>query len=166
MLLWDFGDTIADEWWMRRPPPDRPAWPAAWQSVMAELADGWNVGVVCADDVHRALAERLGWSVEGVAQHARDCCERIVFHETAWRVARERRRTQALVTVNPDIFEQWIVDHHRLRYVFDVIVVSAAEGTADKSALCDVALARLGYDGDRSEALLIDNRSDLATLLP
>ena len=161
VVLWDFGDTLADERWMRRAPDDCPAWPDAWLAVMAELADGWNVGTVSADDIHDALARRLGRSTDEVAGHARECCRRIRFFDTAWRIARERRRPQALVTVNPDIFERWIVDEYGLREVFDAIVVSAREGTADKPALCDAALARLGFTGERSQALLIDNRSDL-----
>jgi hypothetical protein len=40
-------------------------------------------------------------------------------------------------------------------------VVSCVEGTADKVRLCEKALDRLGFDGDRREALLIDNRVDL-----
>jgi hypothetical protein len=68
---------------------------------------------------------------------------------------------QALVTVNPDLFTDHIVPVHDLTAVFDVIVVSSAEGTDDKSGLCDRALTRLGYAGPRSAALLIDNRRDL-----
>jgi hypothetical protein len=45
--------------------------------------------------------------------------------------------------------------------VFDVIVVSFAERTVDKPSLCRIALDRLGFDGDHSAALLIDNRKDL-----
>jgi hypothetical protein len=45
--------------------------------------------------------------------------------------------------------------------VFDVIVVSATERSADKVTLCETALDRLEFRGDRSEALLIDNRADL-----
>lgn len=44
---------------------------------------------------------------------------------------------------------------------FDVIVMSFAEWTDDKPALCDTALQRLGYTGPRSDASLIDNRHDL-----
>ena len=44
---------------------------------------------------------------------------------------------------------------------YDQIVMSFAEHTDDKVALCDIALERLSYDGLRSRALLIDNRLDL-----
>src|SRR5882724_10164584 len=161
VLLWDFGDTLVDERFMRRPPADRPGWTAAWTDVVTEVADDWHVGRIAAPDVYAALAARAGMSVDEVARHAAECCRSLVFHEAAWRVARERRLPQAMVTVNPDMFVDEIIDPYRFRDVFDTIVVSAVEGTDDKTRLCEVALERLGFDGDRGSALLIDNREDL-----
>ena len=48
-----------------------------------------------------------------------------------------------------------------LSEVFDAIVMSFAEQTDDKVALCDIALGRLDYGGARDRAVLIDNRRDL-----
>src|SRR5258706_15813578 len=84
-----------------------------------------------------------------------------MFNKAAWRVARERRLPQALVTVNPDLFADHVVTGYALNDVVDVIVVSYLEKTADKSMLCRAALDRLGFRGDPSSALLIDNRRDL-----
>src|SRR5262249_7992874 len=42
VLLWDFGDTLADETWMRRAPIGCPDWPNAWTEVMREHADRWS----------------------------------------------------------------------------------------------------------------------------
>jgi len=64
------------------------------------------------------------------------------------------------VTVNPDLFEDYVVPAYELASVFDVIVTSCHEQTADKVRLCEVALDRLGYGGDRGDVLLIDNRRD------
>lgn len=100
-------------------------------------------------------------NLAAVEAHARDCCRNLVFHEEAWRVATERRLPQALVTVNPDLFADYVIPAHDLAAVFDVIVMSFAERTTDKSALCDIALDRLGFCGDRTDSLLIDNRLDL-----
>lgn len=44
VLLWDFGDTLVDERWMRQPPAACPTWEAVWLDVMADHADDWNVG--------------------------------------------------------------------------------------------------------------------------
>jgi hypothetical protein len=161
VLLWDFGDTLVDERWMRRLPAECPTWEAAWLEVMADRADDWNVGRICATEIFDALAERTGMSADAVKSHARSCCERLVFNETAWRVASERRLPQALVTVNPDLVADFVVPAHNLDDVFDVIVMSFAELTDDKRALCDIALERLGFAGLRSGGLLIDNRLDL-----
>jgi FMN phosphatase YigB (HAD superfamily) len=161
VLLWDFGDTLVDERWMRRPPAECPTWEAAWLDVMTDHADDWNVGRVGSAEIFAALAERSGMSADAVRSHARSCCERLVFNETAWRVASERRLPQALVTVNPDLFADFVVPAHGLEAVFDVIVMSFEELTDDKPALCDIALDRPGFTSPRSDALLIDNRRDL-----
>jgi hypothetical protein len=63
--------------------------------------------------------------------------------------------------VNPDLFLNRIVPEYGLEKIFDVIVASCAEGTTDKVPLCERALDRLGFCGDRRNALLIDNREDL-----
>ncbi|QYG92996.1 hypothetical protein HC251_11510 [Iamia sp. SCSIO 61187] len=160
-LLWDFGDTLVDERWMRRAPLECPTWDSVWMDVMAAQADAWNIGQIGADEIFRELADRSGMTATAVRSHARRCCESIDFNETAWRMASARLLPQALVTVNPDLLTDVVVPAHRLDVVFDVIVTSAAEGTADKSALCNIALQRLAFTGSRSKALLIDNRLDL-----
>lgn len=161
VLLWDFGDTLADERWMRRCPPSCPGWADVWSEVMADLADDWNVGVVRTPQILATLAARTDMALPEVEAHARACCDQIVFNEAAWRVAVEHRMPQALVTVNPDLFADHVVPAHGLTEVFDVIVMSYAENTAEKPTLCQTALRRLDFDGDRSSALLIDNRLDL-----
>lgn len=161
VLLWDFGDTLVDERWMRRPLAEFPTWEAVWLDVMGDHADDWNVGRVGRAEVFGAIAERSGMSAAAVKSHARTCCERLLFNETAWRLASERRLPQALVTVNPDLFADFVVPAHGLDDVFDVIVMSFEELTDDKPTLCDIALDRLGFTGPRSDALLIDNRRDL-----
>lgn len=161
-MLWDFGDTLVDERWMRRPPAACPHdWVDVWTTVMAQHADGWNDGSVSDAAIWAALAERAGMTAADVERHALECCTSIERHPTAWRVAAERRRPQALVTVNPDLFGRWIGPRYELTDMFDTIVISAVEGTTDKTELCVLALERLGYDGPRAAALLIDNRRDL-----
>lgn len=128
---------------------------------MTDRADDWNLGRAIAAEIFGELAARSGMSRHAVRSHARSCCEHLVFNVTAWHVASERRLPQALVTVNPDLFADFVVPAYGLDDVFDVIVMSFAERTDDKPALCDIALRRLGFSGPRSDALLIDNRLDL-----
>jgi hypothetical protein len=161
VLLWDFGDTLADERWMFRAPRAMPSWPDAWVKVMSTHADRWNVGDVGMDEVFAQLATRTGMAFSDVEAHARYCCQNLSFHESAWKLARERGVPQAIVTVNPDLFAEFVVPAYDLSSTFDTIVMSYAEMTADKSALCGIALDRLGFRGDLSEAMLIDNRADL-----
>jgi FMN phosphatase YigB (HAD superfamily) len=161
VLLWDFGDTLVDERWMRRSPAGCPEWEAAWAGVMAELAGRWDVGAIDMGAVFDAMAVRCGMPREDVHAHARWCCEHVDVREHAWRLASERRRPQALVTVNPDLFTELVVPQLGLRDVFDVVVASHQVGSDDKNELCAIALDRLGFDGPRSSALLVDNRLDL-----
>ena len=64
---------------------------------------------------------------------------------------------QAIVTVNPDVFTNYVVPAFRLDEMFPVIVASWQEKTTDKVALCEEALRNFGQAIKRSEALLIDN---------
>jgi phosphoglycolate phosphatase-like HAD superfamily hydrolase len=160
-LLWDFGDTLVDERWMLTAPTSCPAWADAWNAVMALHADDWNVGRMKEADIFRALSDATGLSEHEVAAHARQCCASVAFHARTFSIVRERRLPQALVTVNPDLFVERVAKQYDLASHFDAVVVSAVEGTADKTALCDVALDRLGLRGDRAAGLLIDNRKDL-----
>jgi len=162
VLLWDFGDTLVDERWMRQAPAEYPDWSNAWNRVMETCADDWNIGCTSERDVFAEMSRRTGLSIDFVERHAEACCRSIIFHPFTWRVATERRRPQALVTVNPDLFVERVARRYGLDDHFDTIVVSCSEGTDDKTTLCEVALDRLGFGGRRSDALLIDNRRDLA----
>jgi len=161
VLLWDFGDTLADETWMLTAPIGCPDWPNAWTEVMRLHADSWNKGVIDEAFIFDALSSRSGMDLASIERHADECCRSIRYHRAAWRAAAERRVPQALVSVNPDLFVDRVVKGHDLASHFGAIVVSCEEGTDDKTRLCETALDRLGFEGPRSDAMLIDNRSDL-----
>jgi FMN phosphatase YigB (HAD superfamily) len=161
VVLWDFGDTLVDERWMLQAPPDFAEWPTAWTDVVTERAHDWNIGRLTEADIFRELADRTRMTLPEIESHAAACCRSIRFHPAAWRAATERRRPQALVTVNPDLFVERVSTPYRLHEHFDAVVVSCIERTDDKNELCRIALDRLGFTGPRSEALLIDNRHDL-----
>ena len=161
VLLWDFGDTLVDERWMLQAPAEFGDWPAVWTEVMRTRAHVWNIGQLTERELFSELAARSGMAIRSIEQHAAACCGSIQFHPSAWSAALERRRPQAIVTVNPDLFVERVARPYGLDAHFDTIVVSCLEGTDDKTELCEVALDRLGFTGPRSNALLIDNRQDL-----
>jgi hypothetical protein len=113
-------------------------------------------------DVLLAMSARTGLSLEAVERHTDTRCRSIKFHPFIWRVVTECRLPQALVTVNPDLFVNRVATRYRLTDQFETIVVSCSEGSADESTICELALDRLGFSGARADALLIDNRADLA----
>ncbi len=162
VLLWDFGDTLVDEQWMRRPPGEFPNWADAWNEVMETFAADWDAGSATEQDVFAEMSRKTGLTPGFVEEHADACCRAITFHPVAWRTACDRHRPQALVTVNCDLFVERVAGRYRLADHFDTVVVSCLEGTTDKTALCDLALERLGFRRERARALLIDNRQDLA----
>ncbi len=159
-VLWDFGDTLADERWMLEAPAAAPQLSRVWSEVAGgELADAWNRGEISDREIVAAVAARLAMTEQEVRAHSRLCCSRIRFFELPWTIARRRPLPQALVTVNPDGFSDFIVPHYRLDEVFDAIVTSWEERTLDKGEMGLTALKRLGGSVLPAEALLIDNKA-------
>lgn len=113
VLLWDFGDTLVDERWMRTPPVGCPTREAAWLEVMAHSAYRWNPGAVTSTKIFDALSVRTGMAREQVEAHACRCCEQLVFNETAWRVAKERWLPPSARHGEPDLFTDHIVPRSR-----------------------------------------------------
>jgi hypothetical protein len=160
-VLWDFGDTLVDESWMRRCPPTVPQWRDVWiRHVTGAVADAWHAGELDMPTLAEQLAAQLPMSVAEVRAHCDACCAQIDFFAEPWRVARACALPQALVTLNPDLFSTAVVPAYRLDAVFDAIVTSWEERSLDKAHLCGVALERLGGRATPAEALLIDNKAD------
>lgn len=158
-VLWDFGDTLADERWLLTAPDDLPDWPHAWlEIVRGGLAAPWVLGKIRLPEVAQEVARRLCISTDRVIEHTRDLCARVRFFERPLALARRRSLPQAIVTVNPDIFSDYVVPHYKLDEIFDAIVTSWEEGTADKGELGLIALQRLPGHLQASETLLIDNK--------
>ncbi len=157
MLLWDFGDTLVDQRFAWTAPAGVPEWTEAYRSAVADgdLGGRWDRGEIGVSELSRMLASRLPMTTAQVSEHLEGRCRDITFLPTAWTAARTHAFAQALVTVNPDVFSDVVVPHYRLTEVFDVIVTSARERTADKAELCAVAVDRLACPS--SVALLIDN---------
>jgi FMN phosphatase YigB (HAD superfamily) len=156
-LLWDFGDTLADQRWMWPSPEGVPGWTDLYQALPdTDLDTNWNIGRTTTEELIAAFAAELGCTPESLMAHTEERCGQLQFFEHAWAAARVHTLPQALVTVNSDVFSRFVVPKYELDSVFDTIVTSWEEGTADKARLCEIALERLG-GSDPAEALLIDN---------
>jgi FMN phosphatase YigB (HAD superfamily) len=156
-LLWDFGDTLADQRWMWPSPENVPGWTARYQALPdSDLDIRWNVGEATSEDLAAEFAADLGCAPEALVAHMEQRCHDVRFFEGAWAAAHAHTLPQAIVTVNSDVFSRFVVPKYALDSVFDAIVTSWEEHTMEKAQLCEIALERLGGH-DPAEALLIDN---------
>lgn len=158
LALIDFGNTLADETFMRRDSERFPTWTSTWLGTMAKTRSDWDTGRLSTDDLAVLIAPELGCEAEAVREYMRHLCRQIDFYAAINEAVRNRRARggrQALVTVNPDLFDD-VVAHYSLLDSFDAVVTSSSQRTDDKVELCWRALRILGVDG-ASETVLIDN---------
>ena len=158
LALVDFGNTLADETFMRRDGDQFPTWTTDYVAVVDELRHDWDTGRLSSQQIAQHVADRLAASPEAVHRHMLELCRSLTFYPAineALRRRRARSGRQALVTVNPDLFDH-IARIHALHDRFDVIVASWKHGTDDKTELCHRALALLG-DVEPDRTVLIDN---------
>ena len=143
---------------MLTPPDAYPDWPEAWvEAARGELEEPWMLGEATCEDIANRVAQLLAMPLSDTMNHIRHCCTSIRFFDTTMEAARRCRLPQAIVTVNPDVFTNFVVPHYRLDDLFPVIVASWQEGAVDKTGLCALALERFKGTFEPSEALLIDN---------
>jgi phosphoglycolate phosphatase-like HAD superfamily hydrolase len=161
-VLWDFGDTLADERWMLAPLDGSPGWPDTYRQVLdgGELADRWNTGSATTAEVAEAFANTLGVPTQRILAHMRACCRHVALYADVIALAARLEAPQAIVTINPDIFSEVVVPACDLTARFAAIVTSWEERTLSKADLCDIAMSRLPGAVDREACLLIDNRID------
>jgi FMN phosphatase YigB (HAD superfamily) len=158
VALVDFGGTMADETFMRRNCARFPSWTTDYVAVVEDLRDGWDTGQVSSRQLATHLAARLDATPDEVHHHMLDLCRSLTFYpaiNAALTQRRARGERQALVTVNPDLFDT-IAHHYSLRERFDVIVTSWEHGTDDKVELCRHALELLGGNHP-GKSVVIDN---------
>jgi FMN phosphatase YigB (HAD superfamily) len=158
VVLVDFGNTLADETFMRRDGDQFPTWTTDYIAVVDELRHDWDTGRLSSRQIAQRVADRLAASPDAVHRQMLDLCRSLTFYpaiNAALRRRRARGGRQALVTVNPDLFDQ-IARIHALHDHFDLVVVSWEHGTDDKTELCRQALELVG-DVEPHRTILIDN---------
>jgi FMN phosphatase YigB (HAD superfamily) len=160
LILWDFGDTLADERWMLAPLDEVPDWPKLYRERVSAGALGsrWNTGAVSTQEVAAELAEGLGIPTDAVVAHMERCSRQVRFFSRVISFVDEFAAPQSIVTINPDIFTNIVVPEYQLDRRFDLIVTSWQQGTEDKTALCEFAIAQLDIAAPLAECLLVDNR--------
>ena len=158
-ILWDFGDTLADQDWMLRAPENFPDWPQAWTEVARGSSEhAWYVNEVTCEDIAEEVSKLLGMSVADAMDHIRFCCTNIRFFDSVMIAAINCTLPRAIVTVNPDVFSKFVVPRYQLDRLFPIIITSWQEASEDKAGLCATALKKLGGIKPGG-ALLIDNNA-------
>lgn len=158
VVLWDFGDTLVDQHWMLQAPDSFPEWPQHWQRVLDEsTAEAWFLGELKTEDIAQRMADSTGISFADVMQHMRAASKRVHFYPEVARLLDRTHAPHAIVTVNPDLFSQWIVPDYALADKFHPIVTSWEERSLDKAELCRIALDRFPEPVRPEHALLVDN---------
>lgn len=162
-ILWDFGDTLADEKWMWANPQGISEWRNVYERLdELALADPWNKGEITSADVAENLATQLPMDSTAVLDHMKACCANVRVFKSAMEFATKSDLRQAIVTVNPDLFSREVVPALGLDATFDQIITSWQEHTVDKAALCHVALKHMRFGDPIASALLIDNKEENA----
>ena len=108
-VLWDFGDTLVDERWMRSEPEGIQGWSEVYTEAIHELGGRWNLGEISFRYLAQHLSASLGVSESAVMDHMRSRCCRITFFQTVYAAAKGSPLRKAIVTVNPDVFSVWVV---------------------------------------------------------
>jgi hypothetical protein len=155
-LLWDFGDTLCDERFIWNSGPE-------WMEIYETFDDDglgamWSLGEIGTKEFAAALSKRMGRSPESIIDHMTACSSAIHFYEATWEFFQSWHLSQAIVTVNPDLFSEIIAPFYRFDDHRDAIVTSWEEKTDDKRILNRIAIDRLGLDCRNEAALLIDNK--------
>jgi FMN phosphatase YigB (HAD superfamily) len=161
VALVDLGGTLADETFMRRSCERFPTWTSDYLAVVEELRADWDTGRLSSRQFAAHVGARLDASPDEVHHHMLELCRSLSFYpaiNAALRQRRARGNRQALVIVNPDLFDT-IARHYSLRDQFDVIVTSWEQGTDNKVELCRHALELLGGIHP-ARSVLIDNVAD------
>src|ERR1700722_18488640 len=96
-LLWDFGDTLADQRWMWPSPEGVPGWTARYQALPdSDLDERWNLGALTTSELMTASAPDIGATHESLMTHCDSRSRDVQFYEHAWAAARARVLPQAI----------------------------------------------------------------------
>lgn len=160
-ILWDFGDTLADERLMWPSPDNALQWTEIWKnSEELGILNPWMKGEINLNQAAESFAQLLPISKDEVISHMKDRCKDIFFFPKTWEFVTSCGLPQAIVTINPDIFDDWIVPNYNLGKYFNPIIASYELKTLSKAKICLEALKQFSTEINPSSALLIDNKEE------
>jgi hypothetical protein len=127
-------------------------WGTGMMSILLSLCAGFvsarpkgeSFAAISMNEVAAELAGALAVSVDSIIAHMVACSRRVRFFPKVMAFVDGCAKTRAIVTVNPDPISNVVVPEYRLDCQVDLIVASWQQGTEDKSAVCECAIAQLG----------------------
>jgi hypothetical protein len=146
-ILWDFGNTLADERWLRAPVDGIPSWTSICDRLLCgtDLADRWNSGAIGSAEVAAEFGRVLGVRPDDVLAHLERCSRNVTLYPLVMTFAEQCSLRQVVVTINPEIFTRVVVPRSALRRNS---TPSSPHGRKERSARPSFAMP-LGLDSTR-----------------
>src|SRR5579884_3436109 len=91
VVLFDFGNTLADETWMTADLGVFPEWPDIYRRVVWPLASEWGLGRLTTADIAARLADEIGCETRVVLDHMIELYRNIRFYPRIMAAVRHRR---------------------------------------------------------------------------
>ncbi len=166
-ILFDFGNTMADEDFFKRSSKEIPDF----SKIMTEhiykpyyadpfgdnLLNLWMKGEKNKSYIALHIAKSIDKPVGNILKLIETCCRNLDIYTSVFEFAKNVSsfKKTAIVTINADIFSEYVVDEYNLNKTFPVIVNSFYIRTLSKTDLCMEALKLL--ESPLEKSLLIDN---------
>jgi FMN phosphatase YigB (HAD superfamily) len=162
-IVFDYANTLSSDLFFQACHTGYPAWRTLFEkhvfSDPRNLTD-WCKGMLTRNDIARLISRHSGMPLATVLTEMNNSCKNLHFNPAVRQFAEAQRivgRKTALVTINIDVFSDFIVPFYQLDGLFDVIVNSSDYGTDDKLVLWQIAFEQLGDGITYENSLLIDD---------
>jgi FMN phosphatase YigB (HAD superfamily) len=134
-VLFDFGNTLADEFYFEQAPSKSKNWRESFFDLQYSepgrsiYLEPWLLGTLHATDIAKYISARTSMDSIAALEAMKENCRNLFFYEESLRLARSlKQKTRlAIVTVNTDLFDEVIVPHYSLNDIFELVVNSSNE---------------------------------------
>jgi FMN phosphatase YigB (HAD superfamily) len=162
-IVFDYANTLSSDLYFQTCPEGFPAWRALFEKHVfsdPRILSDWCKGVLKKHDIARLISPHAGMPVATVLAEMNNSCKELHFNPAVWQLAEAQQiggHKTVLVTINIDVFSDFIVPFYQLDGLFDVIVNSSDYGTDNKLVLWHIAFEQLGDGITYDNSLLIDD---------